>query len=298
MTRAVVISNPNASRVRKARLEMALARLKAGGIAVDVARTSAPGEGARLAREAASDGADLLITHGGDGTLMELAPVWYETGRPLGILPAGTGNRLADNLGIPWAPRDAADVILAARPRAIDLGRIVTAEKTGYFAVCGGCGFDAEVMHRTSAATKRTWGVAAYVATAVGLAMDLPRAHLRVEADGQVLEREAVTVLLANCGEILPTGVPFSPNICYDDGVMDVFLLDAAGMAGAARIAWRLATGRSEPDESVTLVRAHRVKITSEPSMPAQADGEPCGRTPLDAEMLAGALNVLAPAAR
>ena len=79
---------------------------------------------------------------------------------------------------------------------------------------------------------------------------------------------------------------------------MDVFLLDAAGIAGAARIAWRLATGRSEPDESVTALRAHSVRITSEPTMPAQADGEPCGRTPLDAEMLSGALNVLAPAAR
>ena len=297
MTRAVVISNPKASRVKNARLQMALARLKAGGISVDVAQTTAPGDGARLAREALSGGADLLIAHGGDGTLMEVAPELLASGLPLGILPAGTGNRLADNLGIPWAPRDAADVILAARPRAIDLGRIVTAGKTGYFAVCGGCGFDAEVMHRTSPATKRTWGVAAYVATAVGLAMDLPRAQLRIEADGKVHECEAVTVLLANCGEILPTGVPFSPAICYDDGLMDIVVLDATNMAGAARIAWRLATGRSNPDECVTMLRAHDVRITSEPAMPAQADGEPCGRTPLDATILDGALSVLAPVA-
>jgi len=298
MTRAVVISNPHASRVRDGRLKQALARLRAGGLTVDVAATTAKGHGAELARQALEDGADLLIAHGGDGTLMEVAPELLASGKPLGVLPAGTGNRLADNLGIPWDPRLAADLILKARPRAIDICRINALGGVAHFAVCGGCGFDAEVMHRTKPATKRTWGVAAYVATAVSLALEMPRAMLRVTVDGQTLEREAVTVLLANCGEILPTGRKFSNAIDFEDGVMDVFVLDATTWAGAARIAWRLATGRSQPDETMVMLRGREVRIEAEPSMPAQADGEPCGRTPLVATLLAGALRVLAPPAR
>jgi len=298
MTRAVVITNPNASRHAASGLTRAVARLKAGGLAVEVAKTSEPGHGGDLARAAVADGADLLIAHGGDGTIMEIAPVLAGTGRPLGILPAGTGNRLADNLGIAWTPERAADVILAARPRVIDLGRLETATQTRHFAVAGGCGFDAEVMHRTSTRTKRTWGVGAYLATAIGLAADLPRGTVRVEIDGVVHERPAVTVLLANCGEILPTGRRFAPGIAPDDGALDVIILDAASFAGAARIAWRLATGRSNDHAGITMLRGARVRITTEPAMAAQADGEPCGQTPLSAELLAGALAVLAPAPR
>lgn len=298
MTRAVIIANPNASRHKDARLQAALKRLRAGGLDVEVNATREPGHGGELARAALDDGADMLIAHGGDGTLMEIAPVIAGTGRPLGLLPAGTGNRLADNLGIPWSPHGAADTILAGRTRAIDVGRMKTAEVTRYFAVAAGCGFDAEVMERATAELKRRWGVGAYFGTAFRLAVNLPRAHLRIEADGQVYEREAVSVLLANAGEILPTRRKFAPHIILDDGMLDIIILEAAGIMGALHVAARLASGFSGGVRGITFLRAKQVRITSETPMAAQADGELCGHLPLDAELLAGALTVLAPPAR
>ena len=298
MTRAVIISNPNASRSDAGKLARAIARLRAGGLSVDVAATKVAGHGAELARAALDDGAELLIAHGGDGTIMEIAPVIVGTGLPIGLLPAGTGNRLADNLDIPWGPEAAADTILAMRQRVIDIGRINAPGVVRYFAVAGGCGFDAEVMFRTTTSAKRTWGSGAYFATAIRLAIAMPRAQVRVEVDGVAVEREAVMVLLANCGTILPIGHKFGAHIVKDDGRLDVIVLNARTFVGAARIAWALALGDSSRHPGIEFFSGRIVKISAEPGMAAQADGELCGRTPLVAELLAGGLTVLAPPAR
>jgi diacylglycerol kinase family enzyme len=185
------------------------------------------------------------------------------------------------------------------RPRAIDIGRLVASpDVTRYFAVAGGCGFDAEVMFRTSSAAKRTWGSGAYFATAIRMAMAMPRTEVRVEVDGAVLEREAAVVLLANCGTILPIGHAFAPHIAVDDGLLDVIVLNARTFLGAGRIAWALALGDSSRHPDIQFLRGRTVRIASEPGMAAQADGELCGRTPLSAELLVGGLTVLAPRAR
>ncbi len=126
--------------------------------------------------------------------------------------------------------------------------------------------------------------------------MDMPRANVRIVTDETVHEGEAVSVLVANCGEILPTGRALAPQVRPDDGVLDVLVLDADGFPGATRIAWRLATGRAESGPGMTMLRARHVSITTEPALPAQADGELSGTTPLVAEVLPGALMVLAPA--
>jgi len=298
MTRAVIISNPNASRSDAGKLGQAIERLRAGGLTVDVAATREAGHGEELARAALDDGAELLIAHGGDGTIMEIAPVIAGTGRPIGLLPAGTGNRLADNLHIPWGPVAAAETILAMRPRAIDIGRLEAPDVSRYFAVAGGCGYDAEVMFQTTTSAKRTWGSGAYFGTAIRLAFAMPRAQVRVEVDGVAVEREAVMVLLANCGTILPIGHRFGAHIREDDGQLDVIILNTRTFVGATRIAWALALGDSSRHPGIEFLRGRVVKIRSEPGMAAQADGELCGRTPLTAELLVGGLTVLAPRAR
>ncbi|HEY2806164.1 MAG TPA: diacylglycerol kinase family protein [Gemmatimonadales bacterium] len=294
MTRAVVISNPHASRASRG-LQHALARLRAGGFSLDLVPTEEAGHGAELAQQAIDDGAELVIAHGGDGTLMDIAPALVNTGRPLGIIPAGTGNRLAANLGIPNDPEAAAAIILAARSRPVDVGRMTTASSVRHFAVCGGIGFDAEMMVRTQRHHKRRYGMLAYVTTGIKLAMDMPIANVRVEADGVVFEREAVIVLLANCGMIIPSGRALAPQIRLDDGVQDVIIIDARNFVEAGVMVWRLATGTAAGKPGVTITRGHMVMITAEPVMAAEADGDPQGTTPVTSEMLSGALHVLAP---
>lgn len=297
MTEAVLITNPHASRVEHGALDGALRYLREGGVQVRVRRTAHRGHGADLAREAVAEGARLVIAHGGDGTIMEVAAGLVGSGVALGLLPAGTGNRLADNLGIGWSGRDATAIIVAGKRRALDLGRLTTSEGTRYFAVTAGCGFDAELMHRTDSALKREIGVGAYLAAALKMGTTIPRARVRVETDHGAVESAAAMILVANCGGIIPLGSPMAPQIRPDDGFFDVLLVDVAGLAHAARVGLSLVMGEADRDRAVTIVRGTRVAVTADPAMPAQADGEPHGTTPFAAEMVPGGLTVLAPPA-
>ncbi len=296
MSRVVVITNPKASRAASRGLERAVTRLRARGVEAEVRPTQAAGHGVALARAAVAEGVETLVAHGGDGTIMEVAAGMVGSGRALGILPAGTGNRLAANLGISWDPLRAADIVAAGRRRTIDLGRMTTGGGgLRYFAVTAGCGFDAELMHHTSAAQKRLLGTGAYVSTAVRLASTLTRARVRVETDEGVHEGWAATVLVANCGGIVPFLPGFGPHIKPDDGLLDVILLDAATLMGATRVAWRLMVGRPGTDGVITYIRTTRARITTDPVMAAQADGDAAGQSPLEADLLPGGLTVLAP---
>ncbi|MDP3774300.1 MAG: diacylglycerol kinase family lipid kinase [Gemmatimonadales bacterium] len=295
MTRAVIITNPAAGRSAEADLALVRRRLTEVGVVVDVATTGGRGDAERLAREAVSDGAELLIAHGGDGTVMEVAGVLVGTERPIGILPAGTGNLLAGNLGMRRSAQAAVDVILAGKTRAIDVGRMESTTGARYFAVAAGVGFDAQLMHQTAQHHKRTFGVGAYVATAVGLATAITRATVRIETDQTVFEGQAAIVLVANCRDLITGVFQLHPAIEPDDGFLDVAVLDAATLPGAARVAWRLFTRRPQSDPGITFLRARTVRVVADPVLPAQADGDAAGHSPIAIEILPRALRVLAP---
>jgi diacylglycerol kinase (ATP) len=296
VSRAVVITNPHAARHGAADLDAAVARLREGGVHAEVRPTAAPGHAAALAREALAEGVDLLVAHGGDGTVMDVATAVAGTDRAIGILPAGTGNRLADNLGIARAPRAAADAILHGRARRIDLGVFENASGSRHFAVAAGCGFDAELMHRTASRAKRVLGVGAYVATAVGIAADLPRAAVVVETDGGAYRGPAVMVLVANCGGIVPFAPPLAPGAVPDDGWFDVIVADAESLEVVARLLWHLMAGDQPDGVVLRFLRARQVRVSAEPVLAAQADGEDAGPTPFTATLLPLGLTVLAPA--
>ena len=240
-------------------------------------------------------GADLVIAHGGDGTAMDVAAALVGGDIPLGLLPAGTGNLLAGNLRISRSSRAATDVLLRGAPRRIDIGRLTTASAERYFAVACGAGFDAELMRSTAPRHKRAYGMAAYVATAVGLAMAIPRARLRVEADGVVHEAPAALILIANCGEMIPWLLPLRSGVRPDDGVFDIAILDAASIPSAARVVGRMLFRCPEGAPGITFLRASAVRVTAEPDLPVQGDGESAGTTPLAVALLPLALAVLAP---
>lgn len=296
MRRAVIITNPAAARSDERRLLGAQRRLAAGGVQAEIVGTAAAGDGERLARQAVADGADVVIAHGGDGTAMDVAAALVGTGRPLGLLPAGTGNLLAGNLGIRRSWRAASDVILRGECRIIDLGRLTTAAGSRIFAVAAGAGFDAELMRRTEARHKRIFGMAAYVAKAVGLATAIARSQVRIECGDYVHEGRAALVLIANCGELIPGLLPIHPDVRPDDGVFDVLVLDASSFPGAARLVWWLFLRRPHYVPGITLLRADRVTLTADPAFHVQADGEAAGVTPMTVEVLPGALHILAPA--
>ena len=296
MKRALIITNPSASSAGTRALETARLRLEARGLEVVVTKSGALGDGERLARAAVADGVDVVIAHGGDGTVNDVIAGLAGSGRPLGLLPGGTGNVLAGNLGVPRSPVAAADTILAGALRVIDLGRLRTPAGTWHFASNCAAGFAADLMAATAPRHKRRFGVAAYVVQAVLIAAKLVRVSSRVEVDGVVHEGRASTVIVANCSDIVPGLLRLGANIAPDDGLLDVAVLDVASYVVALRLLWRMLQRRPDADSAITFYRGRVVRITTEPVLPAQADGEPTGTTPMTIDLLPGALTVLVPA--
>jgi diacylglycerol kinase (ATP) len=298
VTDAVIISNPSAARAGGKGLVMARRRLEARGFRVTVQESRATGDGERLARVAVAAGADVVIAHGGDGTAMDVAAALVGTPLPLGLLPGGTGNVLAGNLGIGRSFMAAADTIAAGATRTIDVGRLTTAAGSRYFAVNCAAGFAADLMARTEQHHKRRYGVAAYVARAIAMTGNLARAAIRVEVDGTVHEGHAATVIVANCGEIVPGVLSLGVDIAPDDGVFDVAVLDATSYASALRMAWRMFQRRPEADAGITYYRGRAIRVSCEPVVRVEADGEPLGSTPMTVELIPRALTVLVPPPR
>ena len=171
MTRALVITNPFAARADARAVTAILRILGRGGWNVDLRTTTGPGDARRIAEQARGEGFDVLVSHGGDGTAMQVAAGLAGTGIALGLIPGGTGNVLAGNLRLPRTTASAARALLTARPHPIDLGVVERADGPHYFAVAAGTGFDAQLMADTDLRSKRRWKLGAYLARA---ALTLP----------------------------------------------------------------------------------------------------------------------------
>lgn len=247
-----------------------------------------PGEGP--ARKAAQAGVDLVLACGGDGTVTACAAGLAASGVPLAVLPAGTGNLLARNLGLPLDLGDALTVACTGTDRKLDMG--VANDRP--FIVMAGIGFDAKMLGGASEPLKKRLGWAAYVVSALSHLLDRP-ARLKLQADGgQPVRHLASAVVIGNVGT-LQGGIPLLPGAEPDDGVLDVAVLTARGPVGwlalAADVLRRRSSGR------VTRIACRQLRISLNGEQPWQADGEVMGRTrELTAAVRPGALLLRVPA--
>jgi YegS/Rv2252/BmrU family lipid kinase len=291
--RVLLIANP-ASR-RGGRLEQAaLDAFHAAGASCDVARTERSGHAAEIARARGRD-YDLVFTLGGDGTAMEVAGALAWSGIPIGVLAGGTGNLLGRALGIPRAVASAIPALLDGGTRQIDLG-VVLGHR---FAVAAGVGIDSAMVQDTPRWMKRRLGVLAYTIMATKAAL---RAvvrgryfQVRVEADGEVIERRAAAVMFANFGAILEDRISFGPDIAVDDGVLDCCIFSPTNLGDAMRIMWRVTRRDFRPDRSILYKKGTRFRITTDPVLTLQADGELLGPTPADITVEPLAAHLLVP---
>jgi diacylglycerol kinase family enzyme len=171
---ALLVYNPESGRRRQARLrdvESVRAALTAGGVNAQPLATTGPATAARQVTDALAQGFDTLIVCAGDGTINEVLPAIVNTPAALGVVPLGTANVLANDLGIPRNPAVAAKILLSAAPRSTPLVRMDYADLTGqprwrYFIAAAGIGADAQLVYALTAAFKQRWGMAAYYAEA------------------------------------------------------------------------------------------------------------------------------------
>ncbi|MGZ4612998.1 MAG: diacylglycerol/lipid kinase family protein [Kineosporiaceae bacterium] len=227
-----------------------------------------PGEG--QARDAARAGAALVVVAGGDGTVRAAAHGLAHTGVPLGILPQGTGNLLARNLGIPGEEAEALDVALTGADRTIDLGRL---DDDTAFAVMAGTGLDARMIHDAPEGLKGVLGWLAYiVGGARGLRHSRVRLRVRLD-DGEARDVAVRTLLVGNVGR-LQAGLQLLPDAIPDDGALDVALVAPRNAADWAVLIGRALTRRHRPDRRLQLLRGRRVEVVTRRAEPRQVDGE------------------------
>lgn len=314
---ALIVASAVASRIRDTATRARLLEKVASAVA---ARTGGPprivevpgATSVEAAIEAARDaGAPMVVVVGGDGTVRATARVLAGSGIPLGIVPAGTGNLLAAALGIPRSPGRAAAALATLPARTIDLGEVTIHrggrpaspdEPSELFTVACGAGFDANVMAATSHEAKRRLGVGAYFAAAARLLGDLRPIQFRIEVDGVELETDGVAALVANCGDLVPgllrPRVPLDPA----DGLLELLVIRAGSALGGARAMFELLTQRSPhaagvPPGRSLRVRGRRISVKPDPPVALEVDGDPYPEGWFVANVVPGALRILAPAA-
>ena len=241
---------------------------------------------------------DVLVSHGGDGTAMQVAAGITGTGTALGLVPGGTGNVLAGNLRLPRSTASAARALLKARREPIDLGVVERADGPHYFAVAAGTGFDAQLMADTGLQEKRRWKLGAYLARAALTLTSVRSAPHRVTVDGTVHDVRSAMLLVLNCGRLPPGFLTLRANLVPDDGWLDVVALDADGAFQSASAVIELLLSNGNVDGKGRRVwwargRSVRVEVPEGTPRPVQLDGEVTGTTPFEARLLPGALAVL-----
>ena len=275
--RALLIVNP-ASR-RGARLQgEALDAIRSAGIVCDAMVTETAGHGATLARLHAPD-YDAVFTLGGDGTAVEVIGALAGSGKPVGVLPGGTGNLIARTLGIPVKVPDAVSMLVRGDRATIDLGKITGGR---LFAFSAGVGIDARMIEGAPAALKRRLGVMAYVLSASRAVLRREDFLVRATVDGVVHERRASAVMVVNFGAVLNDLIRLGPDIRSDDGVLDLCVFSPRTFRDSVRVIWRLLRKDFSSDECVLYVPGRTFRLETVPPRAAQADGEIVGVTPVE----------------
>ncbi len=250
-------------------------------------QTTEQDPGAGQARQAVAAGARLVLVCGGDGTVAACAGSLAGTGVSMAIVPGGTGNLLARNLGIPLELPDALELAFHGADRAID----VLAAGERRFVVMAGLGFDAALIRDTDEQLKARLGWFAYLG---GFARAIRRrrsGQFSIEVDAQPpIRRRAIGVLVGNVGQ-LQGGVTLLPDARPDDGELDVIVLAPDRFWDWPMLLSRILRKRPASGAQADTLRGRRVRITADRALPAEFDGDFSGElSELAVEVLPGAL--------
>jgi YegS/Rv2252/BmrU family lipid kinase len=287
-----IIINPISGGARpeaaRRRAELALASVETHGDRGEVFVTERAGHARELAKAAARRGVRLVLAWGGDGTINEVASALTFDETPLGIIPAGSGNGLATELGVSRRPELAIADALRAEPRPMDVGEL----EGRFFVNVAGVGIDAYIAARFNKPGKHRRGLIGYAAATLGaLATYSPRTYTIV-GDEIRLETRAVLVTIANSAQF-GNNARIAPQARVDDGLLDVVVVAEESRFTTIRSLPRLFNGTVARVPGCSMFRVRQGSIESDRPMTFHVDGEPVGGgTRLRVRVHPGALRV------
>ncbi len=274
----IVIFNPTAGQRHALRLWHVLDVLSGNGVRVRLRETTHAGHATTLARQAVADGAELVVAAGGDGTIAEVAAGLAGSRVPLGIIPLGTANVLALELGLSTGARQVAAALAFRRTRTLWPGMATGPAGTRLFVQMVGVGLDAQVVHHVPRGLKRCMGRWAYVGQTMREMLRYSYRPLQVRIDGEDAEAGSVVVskgvFYAGHYRLAPDARPGEPGF-------SVALFGGTGPFAAIKYGAALVTNLLPRAPGMRLLRAKRVEIKADFAVPAQADGDPAGAAPL-----------------
>ena len=294
-----VFVNRAASRNRvRSYLPPLQALFESHGIFVKFVETSGAAEMEVAARSAVKQGHRVLLVLGGDGTFQSLVNGVYGSDAVIGVLPAGGGNDFAAALGLPSDPVSAAQVILQAKPRSVDLVRVRTADgRTRLYAGGGGIGLDAEAARLASGIYRRLPGRLRYVASTLHALSRHLSLKVRLEFPGTDFQPVESVSLLAG---VLNTatygaGLRLAPDARIDDGFLELALLEDLSVPDVLKLLPRLMASGELRTSRVRRWKVKAVRISADRPCLFHGDGEILGPAPVEIEVVLHAVRVLAP---
>lgn len=234
---------------------------------------------------------DAVIVGGGDGTLNAAAPGVMKTGLPLGILPLGTANDFARTLGIPATLEQAVQIITDGQLRAVDLGEV----NQHLFLNVSSIGFSAELARNLTAESKKRWGVGGYALAALRLLRQSRPFSATLIHEEQRTPIRTVQVSVGN-GRFYGGGMTVEARAAPDDGLLDVYSLEVRHSWQLIALLPFLRRGTQGRWRNVRTFSTTALTIETRRPHYINADGEIIGQTPAHFRLIAGAIQVYAPA--
>jgi YegS/Rv2252/BmrU family lipid kinase len=289
-SRIHVIVNPAAGRGAPI-LHILNSVFRPAGIIWDISVTQGSGDAARFTAQAVAAGVDVVAVYGGDGTVMEVAGSLAGNPTPMAILPGGTANLMAIELGLPRNLALAAQIAMRedSTARVVDLGKAGNQR----FMLRVGIGLSARKVEATSREMKDRFGILAYSLGALQALRTSEPARFSFLLDGRPAECEAIACVVDNAGTIGIPGLSHSHEVSVSDGFFDVFAVRDLLPEPPLPARTPVAQGRRAGTAIAQHWRARDITVVTDPPLPVQADGEMWGTTPISITVLPGAVRVL-----
>ncbi len=284
-----VIINP-AARQERPVLGILNSQFRAAGIDWDVFVTKRVGDARRLARASALAGVDAVAVYGGDGTVMEAVSGLVGTEVPLAIFPGGTANVLSVELGIPGDLAEACALVGSDRSvvRRVDLGQV----GDDFFLLSVGVGFAADVIEGADRELKQRFGMLAYWLSGFQALRGPAMARYWLTLDGQQIDTQGITCMIANSGNLGQLGLKLSPSIDVSDGLLDVIVLRRGDLGSFLSVAAHV-VARNDDAEPIQHWQAREISLVVDPPQTVQIDGEILGKTPLHVKVMPQAARII-----
>ncbi|MFP5234271.1 MAG: diacylglycerol/lipid kinase family protein [Acidobacteriota bacterium] len=306
--RVAIIENPGSGQPsprRKAALALALATFQRAGVASEHLLINGPGSGRELARQAIADGCDAVLVCGGDGTVHEVLQALVGTPVALGVLPMGTANALASDLGLGRSPQSALKKLLEARRVDVPVGRVIGRDAAGqeeirYFTVAAGVGADALLMARMDPVLKRRLGYVLYVLEAfrIWVSHRFPLFQVTVEGvDGERRVFQASQLLTVRVRTFGGAVGRLAPGASVQSRNLSAIAVKTRSRIKYIRFILAVVAARQTFGDQVELFTAQSIECRPlyEPEIYAEADGEVLGHLPVRIEITDQTVTLLVP---